>query len=172
MPSTSRLVQIAPGPTPTRMPATPVSISSLVAAVANRVADEHRYRASPWSDRSKRRPSRLCEMCRAVVTVDWTTKISQPASTAMRANFFVLAGVARYGDGDSLCLHLPNALGDEFRQNRLRVVVLQQRRNFGLRSRGESTGRSAWCHRNGCECLRGSKQQGRRGGLACRRIPG
>jgi hypothetical protein len=28
------------------------------------------------------------------VTVDWTTKISQPASTAIGANFFVLAGVA------------------------------------------------------------------------------
>jgi hypothetical protein len=31
MPSTSRLVQIAPGPTPTMMPATPASISSCVA---------------------------------------------------------------------------------------------------------------------------------------------
>ena len=33
------------------------------------------------------------EMCRAVVTVDWTTKMSAPASTAIGASFLVLAGV-------------------------------------------------------------------------------
>ena len=37
-------------------------------------------------------PSRLFELWRAVVTVDWTTTASQPASTATRASLFVDAG--------------------------------------------------------------------------------
>ena len=41
----------------------------------------------------KRRPVKLLEMWRAVVTVDCTTMMSAPASTATGASFLVLAGV-------------------------------------------------------------------------------
>jgi hypothetical protein len=48
-----------------------------------------------WMSSSKMRPRTEREMWRAVVTVDWTTKRSAPASTAMGASFLVLAGVRR-----------------------------------------------------------------------------
>ena len=92
MPSTSREVQIAPGPTPTSRPEMPVSISSFAAPKVTVLPTTTGTRMFAHSS-SKMRPRRLREMWRAVVTVDCTTNTSAPASTAMGASFFVLAGV-------------------------------------------------------------------------------
>ncbi len=121
---------------------------------------------------SKRRPSRLWEMWRAVVTVDWTTKMSQPASTAMGANFLVLAGVQETATVMPCVLHLAHALGDELGLDRLGVDVLQEGRDFGLGGRGDLFEDRRRGRRSGCECLRGSGRRGRRGGRSCRRTPG
>ena len=70
---------------------------------------------------SNRRPSRLRELWRAVVTVDWTTNTSTPASTATGANRLAFAGVQETAHRAPSRLISPHPLPDELEAHRLRV---------------------------------------------------
>ena len=91
-PVTSRVVQAAPGPTPTRTPWMPVSISSSATSYETQLPTITGTLTISRSS-GKRSPRALLEMCLVVVTVDWTTTISAPASAAAGARLLVLAGV-------------------------------------------------------------------------------
>ena len=51
----------------------------------------------------KTSPLALLETCRAVVTVDWTTMVSAPASAATGASFLVFAGVTETAERAPSC---------------------------------------------------------------------
>ena len=77
---------------PTRTPLIPVSINSRDTSYETQLPTiTGTFIISRRSENT--RPRSLLEICLAVVTVDCTTIMSAPASTATGASLFVLAGV-------------------------------------------------------------------------------
>ena len=72
----------------------PVSISSIAASPSTVLPTSTGTGSSCSTSSSRRSPRSERETWRAVVTVDWTTKYSAPASLAIGAKRFVFCGVA------------------------------------------------------------------------------
>src|SRR5207248_10016594 len=81
-PSTSRLVHAAPGPTPISSASAPTSIRPRHASYVTTLPITSGI-ASDFLSLRKSTGVYSVATCRAVVTVDWTTKMSAPASCAI-----------------------------------------------------------------------------------------
>jgi hypothetical protein len=99
IPSTSRVVHAAPGPTPTNTAAAPWRISSIAAwyEVVLPTATGIRIWAAKSLNASGSYPA---ARCRADETCDWTRKMSAPASAATGPKRRAAAGVAATNAGE------------------------------------------------------------------------
>ena len=91
-PSTSRLVHAAPGPTPISSASTPAVHQLEARLVGDDVADDERDRQCFLAGGCRPGVYSVA-MCRAVVTVDCTTKKSAPASSAILAKRSARCGI-------------------------------------------------------------------------------
>ena len=83
-PSTPRVVQAAPGPTPTRMPTAPVRIRCR-AVLYEAQPPTITGRSNPAMNSFRFSGSVRVDTCCAETTVPWMTSRSRPASTVRRA---------------------------------------------------------------------------------------